>query len=114
MIWKEVIEELEGATEQLRAVARDDFAAVAAAMNRRSRAILRLQKCARSSRGPVPPPIVERIRKDRARGADTREKLLLMRAGACSEVSRLAESAYLMRALARNPERTRRRVNCTL
>jgi len=110
--WEELVEELERATERLRAVPRGDLRAMPEAMNQRSVAVSRLLAHAREARGPAPEKIVERIRKDHESGVATREKLLLMRAEAHSEISRAAESSYLMRALQRKPQPKSRRVDC--
>jgi len=106
------VKALEQATAKLQTVPRGDFAGMIKAMNRRSRAVNHLLDHVRNSPGPASEEIIARVRRDRALGADTREKLLLMRAEAHSEISRTAESSYLMRALARKPERKARRVDC--
>ena len=112
MGWEKVVEELEGATEELFSIELEDYPRLMEAMNRRSRIAQRIQKLAESGQ-PVPPGINERIQGDLRRGGGLQEKLLLARAAARAEISRTAEAGYLMRALARATAGAGRRVNCT-
>ena len=113
MDWEEIVNELERATAQLHSVASDDFLEMADAMNRRSVAVQRLQELAHRPSSAIPPVLLERIQRDFRRGANLHEKLLLAQAAVRSEVSRVAETGHLMRALAKNGNHPARRVNCT-
>jgi hypothetical protein len=112
MSWDDVVVELEEATARLDATSVDDFLAMAEAMNRRSLAVERLREFAREQPATIPLPVLDRIRDDSRRVLDAQERLLLHRAAARAEITRLTESSHLMRALARPNGRTARRVDC--
>lgn len=113
MSWEDVVEELEQSTARLRSVGREDLLALAEVMNRRSAAVQRLQELTRSAPVGIPAGLLERIRKDYENGASLKEKLLLVRAAARAEITRIAETGYLMRALSNGKAKPTRRVNCT-
>ena len=114
MNWESIVTELEEATARLTGVADSDFMEVSEALNRRAAIIGRLHGLSKSPPEPIPAELLERIRQDFRNGTEAQEKLLLMRAGARSELTRMAESSYLMRSLTRPAVRTRARLDCTL
>lgn len=114
MNWEEVTEELEAATERLMIIVDSDFMDVSEALNQRAAVIGRLHGLSRSQPEPIPGELLERIRRDFRNGAEAQEKLLLKRADMRGELTRMAESSYLMRSLSRPKVRTHARLDCTV
>ncbi len=101
MNWQTIVEELEEATARLIGVADSDLMGFTEALRRRSAVIERLHGYSQSPPAPIPVGLLDRIRQDFKNGTDAQEKLLLVRADTRAELTRMAESSYLMRSLAR-------------
>ncbi len=113
MDWEEIVEELERSTARLARVA-DDFMEVSEALTQRAAIINRLHGLSKSPPEPIPVELLERIRLDFRNGTEAQEKLLLKRADTRGELTKMAESSYLMRSLSRPSVRTHARLDCTL
>lgn len=111
--WEEVVENLERATARLADVRTEDFLEVAKAMNDRSLAVQQLRGFAEHPAVPIEPPLLDRLTADFKNGAAAAEKLILMRAAARSELSRLTERAHLMNCLASTAPRAHQHLDCT-
>jgi hypothetical protein len=110
--WEDVIVELERATERLLGTQADDFPAVAQAMNARSAAVARLSDFARQASEPLTPLLLDRLRKDFTAGAAFTQRLLLARAAAHAEFSRVVEGSFMVRSLRNGRTGGRQLIDC--
>lgn len=108
--WLEAVSQLEQATARVEALSPDDAAALIRAMNERSRAIARLRELLTQQPGPIPAPLLERLRAQLAANSRISRKLLLLQASARAELARITETAFLTRSLG-GGARTRRLVD---
>ena len=111
--WEKIVEDLEQTTARLKMVRADDYLAVVEAMNHRSLVIQQLREFAECPTSPITPNILDRLKEDFKSGTLVTEKMILSRAATRAELTRLAESGYLIRCLAGVSPRMHQNVDCT-
>lgn len=111
--WEETIAQLKRATARLGALPAEDVAGMAKAMTERSAAIMRLPELASQPWAAISPELLDRLKEDRQAGAAIGKKLLLARAAAQVEFSRILEAAFLVRSLQGDRAGANRRIDCT-